>query len=113
MGHATPSPRGPHSEQTATFRSSRPFRVEVAQQRIDLARMYRLDHVVVEARLSRLRLVRGEAVAGDGDELHPPAARSGADAPGDLVAIEARQSHVHEGRVRLHSQDELDTGRAV
>src|SRR5215475_12945864 len=75
--------------------------------------MHRLDHVVVEARLSRLRLVRGEAVAGDGDELDPPSARSGADAPGDLVAIEARQSHVHEGRVRLHSQDALDTGRAV
>src|SRR5262245_7895092 len=95
------------------YRSSRPSGAEVTQQRIDLVRMHGLHHVVVEARLSRLRLVRGQAVAGDGDEVDALASGCGADAAGNLVAVEAGKPHVHEGGIRLHPEHEFDGGGAV
>src|SRR5262252_7238911 len=75
--------------------------------------MHGLHHVVIEARLARLGLIRGQAVTSDGDELDAPAVRCGADAPGNLVAVEAGEPHVHEGRIGLHPEHELDAGGAV
>src|SRR5436305_5436664 len=70
--------------------------------------VHRLDQITVEARLEGAAAVLGLAVAGHGDQGDLVAAQGGADAAGDLVAVEAGQADVDEGHVGVGGEGLVD-----
>src|ERR1700693_2117164 len=78
-----------------------------------LGRLERLHEVSVEPGPAGALLVLEQAIAGESDEADGAALTIGADAPRDLVTIDAGETHVDERDVGLEPQHESDTGQAV
>src|SRR5688500_15214919 len=72
----------------------------------------RLDQVQVEPRRPRAGLVFGLTVTGQRDQLNRFAA-TGADLPGDLVAVEPGQADVDQRDLRSHPGRDADAFRTV
>src|SRR5690606_3237140 len=76
---------------------------QAGQERLEGARVDRLDHVLVEAGLERALAIAGLAVAGHRDQAQIVHARERAQAVGQLVAVHERQADVEQRGVRLEA----------
>jgi hypothetical protein len=64
----------------------------------------RFDQVRIEARLSREVLIRQLSVAGDREKYHPTSCLRGAQLPRYFPAVEAWETDVDDGDVRLKTE---------
>src|SRR5712692_7550118 len=72
-----------------------------------------LGQMRVETGLSRLTLVLGQSIAGQGDEPKPLTVRRRPDALGHLVSVDAGKPDIDESHVGPQPQDQLDSGQAI
>src|SRR5260221_7216952 len=82
----------------ARFCGARPAALD---RTVDLARIGRLDEVVVESRVRSTQAILALAVAGDGDQQGMAGIAARAQPARDLEAVEARQADVEHDHVRV------------